>query len=40
LMLTLRFWHNGLISPIIQWFTRSGVAKETVAKRQQPATEG
>ncbi len=40
LMLTLRFWNNGLISPLIQWFTRSEVAKETVAKRQQPAAEG
>ena len=35
LMLTLRFWNNGLISPVIQWFTRSEVGKETVAKRQQ-----
>jgi len=35
LMLTLRFWNNGLISPIIQWFTRSGFAEESVAKRQQ-----
>jgi branched-chain amino acid transport system permease protein len=34
LMLTLRFWNNGLIYPIIQWFARSGVAEETVAKRQ------
>jgi branched-chain amino acid transport system permease protein len=34
LMLTLRFWNNGLIYPIIQWFTRTGVAEETVAKRQ------
>jgi len=33
LMLTLRFWNNGLLHPIIQWLTRSGVAKETVAKR-------
>jgi branched-chain amino acid transport system permease protein len=33
LMLTLRFWNNGLISPIIQRLTRSGVAEETVAKR-------
>jgi hypothetical protein len=32
-MLTLRFWNNGLISPIIQRLTRSGVAEETVAKR-------
>ena len=34
LMLTLRFWNNGLIYPIIQWLTRTGVAEETVAKRQ------
>ncbi len=40
LMLTLRFWNNGLISPLIQWFTRSGVAEETVAKRQQARVEG
>jgi branched-chain amino acid transport system permease protein len=40
LMLTLRFWNNGLIHPIIQWFTRAGVAKETVAKRQQAAGAG
>jgi branched-chain amino acid transport system permease protein len=39
LMLTLRFWNNGLISPIIQRLTRSGVAEETVAKRAE-ATEG
>jgi branched-chain amino acid transport system permease protein len=39
LMLTLRFWNNGLIYPIIQWFTRTGVAEETVAKRQA-AVEG
>jgi branched-chain amino acid transport system permease protein len=37
LMLTLRFWNNGLISPIIQRLTRSGVAQETVAKRAAPA---
>lgn len=40
LMLTLRFWNNGLIYPIIQWFTRSGLAEETVAKRQQAVAEG
>jgi branched-chain amino acid transport system permease protein len=34
LMVTLRFWNNGLIYPIIQWLTRTGVAEETVAKRQ------
>ncbi|HEX9921843.1 MAG TPA: branched-chain amino acid ABC transporter permease [Anaerolineae bacterium] len=40
LMLTLRFWNNGLIYPLIQWFTRAGVAEETVAKRQQAPAEG
>lgn len=40
LMLTLRFWNNGLIYPLIQWFTRSGVAEETVAKRTQATVEG
>jgi len=41
LMITLRFWGNGLIHPIIQRITRRGVAEETVAKRLQPraATE-
>ena len=33
LMVTLRFARNGLISPIIDYFTRGHVAKETVAKR-------
>jgi branched-chain amino acid transport system permease protein len=37
LMLTLRFWNNGLIYPIIQRLTRSDVAKETVAKRAAAA---
>lgn len=40
LMLTLRFWNNGLIQPIIQWFTRAGFAEETVTKRQEVAVEG
>jgi branched-chain amino acid transport system permease protein len=40
LMLTLRFWNNGLIYPLIQRFTRAGVAEETVAKRQQAPAEG
>ncbi len=41
LMLTLRFWGNGLIFPIIQRITRRGVAEETVAKRVQATqTEG
>lgn len=39
LMLTLRFWNNGLIHPIIQRLTRAGVVEETVAKRQA-ALEG
>lgn len=33
LMLTLRFWRNGLIQPILVWFSRAGVKEETVAKR-------
>nr|HID15137.1 branched-chain amino acid ABC transporter permease [Anaerolineae bacterium] len=37
LMLTLRFWRNGLIHPIIDWLFRRGVRKETVAKRVQAA---
>ncbi len=37
LMITLRFWGNGLIYPIIQRITRRGVAEETVAKRLQAA---
>ena len=32
-MLTLRFQRNGLLFPLIEWCTRSGVAKETVARR-------
>lgn len=38
LMLTLRFWRNGLIFPLLEYFTRGGVAEETVAKRR--ATTG
>ena len=34
LMLTLRFFRNGLIAPIIAYFRRAGVAEETVAKRK------
>jgi len=34
LMITLRFFRNGLIAPIIDRFLRSGVAAETVAKRK------
>ncbi|MGA1598729.1 MAG: branched-chain amino acid ABC transporter permease [bacterium] len=35
LMITLRFYRNGLITPIIEYFTRAHVASETVAKRRQ-----
>ncbi len=35
LMLTLRFSSNGLIAPIIDYFYRSDVGKETIAKREQ-----
>ena len=34
LMLTLRFWNNGLLYPLIQRLTRTGVAEEIVAKRR------
>ncbi len=41
LMLTLRFARNGLIAPIIDYFTRGHVAKETVARRTEAGeTEG
>ncbi len=39
LMLTLRFWTNGLIHPVIERLTRAGVAEETVARREA-AVEG
>ena len=34
LMVTLRFFRNGLIAPLIDYFTRGHVAAETVAMRQ------
>ncbi|MFQ5408854.1 MAG: branched-chain amino acid ABC transporter permease [Anaerolineales bacterium] len=37
LMLTLRFWRNGLIYPVIQRLFRRQMLAETVAKRQLPA---
>ena len=44
LMLTLRFWRNGIIHPILLWFSRAGAQQETVAKRLATAgsdvTEG
>jgi branched-chain amino acid transport system permease protein len=39
LMLTLRFWNNGLIYPIIERLTHTGVAAETVSKRLAPIEE-
>ena len=39
LMLTLRFARNGLIAPIIDYFTRGHVAAETVAMRKAAADE-
>jgi branched-chain amino acid transport system permease protein len=38
LMVTLRFFRNGLIAPVIDYFQRGHVAAETVAKRAE-ATE-
>jgi branched-chain amino acid transport system permease protein len=40
LMLVLRFARNGLIAPLIDWFARSGMAEETVAKRKAGAKSG
>ena len=39
LMLTLRFSRNGLISPMIDYFRRGHIAKETVAKRAAAPSE-
>ncbi len=39
LMLTLRFWRNGLIQPILERIGRQGIAEETVAKRKLPQEE-
>lgn len=38
LMVTLRFFRNGLIAPLIERFNRRGVAEETVAKRTAAIT--
>lgn len=41
LMVTLRFFRNGLIAPIIAYFGREGMAAETVSKRvAAPGEEG
>jgi len=39
LMITLRFFRNGLIAPIIDYFARGHVAAETVARRTPAADE-
>ena len=39
LMVTLRFWQNGVIYPLIQRITRRGALEETVAKRRIPVDE-
>jgi branched-chain amino acid transport system permease protein len=39
LMVTLRFWQNGLIYPLIQRISRRGALEETVAKRSLPVDE-
>lgn len=39
LMLTLRFARNGLIAPVIDYFTRGHIAAETVAKRNSGTTD-
>jgi len=39
LMVTLRFFRNGLIAPLIDYFTRGHVAAETVAKREVAAAD-
>jgi branched-chain amino acid transport system permease protein len=40
LMITLRFFRNGLIAPLISHFHRSGIAAETVAKRAAATAGG
>jgi branched-chain amino acid transport system permease protein len=39
LMFTLRFRRNGLIHPILLWFSRAGMKQETVAKRVAAITD-
>ncbi|MEM1382284.1 MAG: branched-chain amino acid ABC transporter permease [Pseudomonadota bacterium] len=39
LMITLRFFRNGLIAPVIDYFARGHVAQETVAKRVRAAEQ-
>lgn len=40
LMVTLRFFRNGLLAPLIEHFTRGHVAEETVARRVEAGAEG
>ncbi|MBE0454628.1 MAG: branched-chain amino acid ABC transporter permease [Roseovarius sp.] len=39
LMVVLRFFRNGLIAPLIDYFARAGMAEETIAKRAAGAGE-
>jgi branched-chain amino acid transport system permease protein len=39
LMVVLRFFRNGLIAPLIDHFSRAGIAEETIAKRRAGAEE-
>lgn len=39
LIVTLRFFRNGLLAPVIEYFTRSHIARETVAKRAAAGEE-
>jgi branched-chain amino acid transport system permease protein len=39
LMLTLRFWQNGLIHPLLLRFSRAGLKEETLRRRVVPAME-
>lgn len=39
LMVVLRFFRNGLIAPLIDYFARAGVAEETIAKRRATGAE-
>jgi branched-chain amino acid transport system permease protein len=39
LMVTLRFRRNGLIHPVLLWFSRAGLTRETVVKRDAAAAD-
>jgi branched-chain amino acid transport system permease protein len=39
LMLTLRFRRNGLIHPVLLWFSRAGLTRATVVERDAAAAD-